>query len=131
MKRNYLYIFLIMAFPVLTVSVLSPSQFKVNKDTTLMTISSIPDDIELIFKNSCMDCHVSDGKSIPMVKLNFSNWDSYKPDKQAKKAVAICKMISKGAMPPKSYRGKNPKAILTDFQKELVCAWSKTLAPDK
>jgi cytochrome c5 len=131
MKRNYLYIMLIMAFPVLTVSVLSPAQFTNNKSTTQMTIASIPDDVEQIFKNSCMYCHASGGKSIPMAKLNFSNWDNYKPGKQVKKAVAICKLISKGAMPPKLYREDNPEANLSAYQKELICKWSETFSPRK
>jgi cytochrome c5 len=129
MKRTYLYIILIFAFPVLTVSVLSPAQFTGIKSTTQMTITSIPDDVEVIFKKSCMHCHASDGKSIPMAKLNFSNWDNYKPGKQAKKALAICKIITSGAMPPKSFREKNPDAIPTASQKSLICKWSETLSP--
>jgi hypothetical protein len=131
MKSNYLYTILILAFPVLTVSVLSPAQFSYKKSTTQMTITSIPDDVEMIFKNSCMYCHASGGKSIPMAKLNFSNWDNYKPGKQAKKAASICKTISKGAMPPKSYRENNPEAIPTASQIELICKWSAKLASGK
>jgi len=131
MKRNYLYIILVMAFPALTVSVLSPAQLSYKESTPQMTIVSIPDDVELIFKNSCMYCHASGGKSIPMAKLNFSNWDNYKPAQKARKAAAICKIITKGAMPPKSYRIKYPQSIPTASQNELICKWSEKLASRK
>ena len=78
-----------------------------------------------------MYCHASGGKSIPMAKLNFSNWDRYKSGKQVKKTASICKIISKGAMPTKSYREDNPEANLSATQKELICKWSETLAPKK
>jgi hypothetical protein len=63
-----------------------------------------------------------------MAKLNFSEWDSYSAEKQAKKAEAICNVITKGSMPPKSFRQSHPEAIPTDAQKELICKWSKTCA---
>jgi cytochrome c5 len=81
-----------------------------------------------VFKNSCMGCHATGGKGMAMAKLNFSEWDSYSAEKQAKKAEAICNVITKGSMPPKSFRQSHPEAIPTDAQKELICKWSKTCA---
>jgi cytochrome c5 len=131
MKKTYLYLIKIMLFLLLTIPFLSPAQPAVKKSTAAVTVSSIPDDLELIFQKSCMDCHATDGKAMAMAKLNFSDWDNYKAGKQTKKAVAICKMISKGGMPPKSYREKHPENIPTASQIELICNWSKTLAAKK
>ena len=54
-------------------------------------IASIPDSIHKIFEKSCMDCHADDGNAMAKGRVNFSNWDSYKPEKQADKAKAILK----------------------------------------
>jgi len=101
------------------------------KGTTPVTVTSIPDDLNVVFKNSCMGCHATGGRSMAMAKLNFSEWDNYAPDKQAKKAAAICKMISKGKMPPKSFRASHPEAIPTTAQKDMICKWSKSLTQIK
>lgn len=118
-------------FSILTASVLSPIKLTDKKTTSPVTTNSIPDDVKVIFKNSCMDCHATGGKGMAMAKLNFSDWDNYPPDKQAKKVVAICNVITKGAMPPKSYGEKKPEAIPTASQKDMICKWSETLAPKK
>ena len=78
-----------------------------------------------------MDCHATGGRHTAMSKLNFSKWDKYKSRKQAKKSAAICRMITKEAMPPKSFRESHPNAIPTETQKDLICKWSKTLATEK
>jgi mono/diheme cytochrome c family protein len=83
--------------------------------------------VNVIFENSCMGCHATDGKQIAMAKLNFSKWDQYKSRKQIKKAEAICKIISKGGMPPKSFRELYPEAIPTPSQIDMICKWSETL----
>jgi hypothetical protein len=91
----------------------------------------IPDDVMAVLKNSCMACHGQDGKKMAMSMVNFSAWDNYSADKQAKKASAVCNVVTKGTMPPKNYREANPGAVLTDAQKELICKWSKSLQPAK
>ena len=89
---------------------------------------SIPDDVMVAVKNSCMACHATGGKSMAMAKVNFSEWDTYPAAKQAKKAEAICNVITKGTMPPKSFKASHPDAVLTDAQKDMICKWSKSLA---
>ena len=59
--------------------------------------------------------------------VNFSEWNNYSAEKQAKKASAICNVITKGSMPPKGYLTSHPVAAVTDAQKELICNWSKSL----
>lgn len=94
-------------------------------------LKAIPDDVNAILKASCMDCHATGGKGMAMSKVNFSEWDNYDPSKQAKKAEAICNVVTKGTMPPKSYKESHPQAVLTDEQKELICKWSEGLAETK
>ncbi len=89
--------------------------------------NTIPDELNLVFKSSCMACHAEGGKGMAKMKLNFSEWNNYDSVKQAKKAAAICKVVSKESMPPKSFIKSNPKAALTQQQKEEICKWSDSL----
>ncbi len=92
---------------------------------------TIPDDIVAVAKNSCMGCHSSTGEGLAKAKLNFTEWDKYKPAKQVKKAAAICKMVSGDHMPPKRFRDSHPDAVPTAAQKEMICKWAGTLSAKK
>jgi len=131
MKKFFLFLVVAGMFLTFVASDLSLTDLPGKKDTTPATVTSIPDDLNIVFKNSCMGCHATGGKTMAMAKLNFSEWDNYASDKQAKKAAAICKMISKGKMPPKSFRASHPEAVPTASQKDLICKWSKTLTQKK
>jgi mono/diheme cytochrome c family protein len=87
----------------------------------------LADSIMKIVKVSCMDCHGDGGNGMACAHVNFSKWTSYKPEKQAAKAGDVCKMITKGAMPPKKYRENNPDAIPTQSQINVICNWAKSL----
>jgi hypothetical protein len=129
MKKMYLFLTVITLLLVFASSTLSPVNPTDKKSITAVTTSSIPEELNTIFKNSCMGCHATGGKAMAASKLNFSDWENYAPEKQAKKAAAICKELSKDAMPPKSFRESNPDAIPTAAQKDMICKWSETLAP--
>jgi len=131
MKKFFLFLVVAGMFLTFVASDLSLTDLPGKKDTTPATVTSIPDDLNIVFKNSCMGCHATGGKTMAMAKLNFSEWDNYASDKQAKKAAAICKMISKGKMPPKSFRASHPEAIPMASQNDLICKWSKTLTQKK
>jgi cytochrome c5 len=131
MKKNYLFLVVPVMLILFTCAVSLPKNQANEKGVTTMASNPIPDDLKVIFKNSCMDCHATGGKGMAMSKVNFSDWDNYPADKQAKKAEAICKIITKGSMPPKSYGANNPDAIPTAAQKEMICKWSETLAQVK
>jgi cytochrome c5 len=131
--KKALFIFTAMTLMLLQFAFSAFSPAKPADETTKSSValSSIPDELNTIFKKSCMDCHATGGKSMAMAKLNFSEWDNYSAEKQAKKAAAICKILSKGSMPPKSYRESNPEAVPTAAQKDMICKWSETLAAKK
>jgi cytochrome c5 len=131
MKKMYSFLAVTMVFLIFTSSVLSPEKPADKKSTTPLVTTPIPDDLNMVFKNSCMGCHATGGSHMAMSMLDFSKWANYKPGKQAKKAAAICKMITKGAMPPKSFRESHPDAIPTETQRNMICKWSETLAPKK
>ena len=85
----------------------------------------VPEDVLVVLNNSCGKCHNQGGSGAALANLNLTKWDNYDAVKQAKKAEAICRTITTGKMPPKSFLRKNPQAALTDLQKTLVCNWSK------
>jgi mono/diheme cytochrome c family protein len=88
----------------------------------------LADSIMKIVKVSCMACHGDGGNGMACAHVNFSRWAPYKADKQAAKAKDICKIITKGSMPPKKYREENPAAMLTKAQSTMICNWAKSLS---
>lgn len=131
MKKFFMFLAVAVMFLTLTALVLSRTSIPGKKNAASLTSNAIPEDLNVVFKNSCMDCHATGGKGMAVAKLNFSGWDNYPAKKQAKKAAKICNIITKGAMPPKTYVEKNPEAIPTAAQKEMICKWSKSLAAKK
>jgi cytochrome c5 len=89
--------------------------------------TSIPDSIHKIFEKACMDCHAEGGNGMAESHVNFSKWDTYKPEKQADKAKAICKIVTKGNMPPKGFRKSHPDDIPTQAEINAICKWSDSL----
>ncbi|HNX66904.1 MAG TPA: heme-binding domain-containing protein [Bacteroidales bacterium] len=122
MKKYFLFSGLLILMIICTSMVLSNGKNNPSQ-------APIPDDVKAVVKNSCMACHGEGGKKMVMSIVNFSAWDNYSAEKQAKKASAVCNVITKGSMPPKGYLNANPGAVLTAGQKELICNWSKGLQP--
>ena len=91
----------------------------------------IPENINKIFETSCMKCHGSTGGRLPKSRLNFSRWGAYGKAKEAEKASAMCAMVSKGKMPPKSARESNPELIPTKEQIDLICKWAESVKREK
>jgi mono/diheme cytochrome c family protein len=91
--------------------------------------SPIPENINKIFQTSCFTCHGSNGRILPMAKLDFSKWAEYGAAKEAEKASKICSMLTEGLMPPKSIRESNPELIPTKEQIALICKWAESLKP--
>jgi len=80
-----------------------------------------------IAERSCVKCHTEGGNGMALMHLNLSNWDKFSPEKQAGKAKDMCKMVSKGKMPPKSFREKNPGAAPTKDEATIICDWATSI----
>jgi hypothetical protein len=105
----------------------------------------IPDTVQGILKRSCYDCHsnntvypwydniqpvgwwlqyhVNHGKH----GLNFSEFASYTPEKQAKKLKNITEEIKQDGMPLDSYLWIHGYARLSPEEKTWVMAWADSL----
>jgi len=99
--------------------------------TEVVKASPVPEDINKIFQASCYSCHGSNGRLLPMTKLNFSKWTEYDAVKRAEKAASICSELAEESMPPKSIRKSNPELIPTKEQTVLICKWAVSLKPEK
>jgi Haem-binding domain len=94
---------------------------------TIQKPKPIPDNVLMIAKKSCTNCHVEPGKKMALSHVNLSKWDTYTAEKQAAKATAMCNMITKGKMPPKEFKKENPNFILTKDEIKIICDWSTSI----
>jgi hypothetical protein len=128
MKKLFFLLIALFVVTVVVTMVAMPSA----KTSTSIYISGdesqqLADSVMKIVKVSCMDCHADGGNGMACAHLNFSKWTSYKPEKQAAKANDICKVITKGSMPPGKFRSANPDAVPTPAQITVICNWGKSL----
>ena len=57
--------------------------------------------------------------------MNFSVWNTYKPDKKIRKLGELCEQVEQGAMPLPSYLWIHRDAVLSDSERTLLCTWAK------
>lgn len=126
MNRNFSFLAAILIAVCVITEISLVNANSQNADEKLVS-NVIPGDILKIFQGSCVYCHATGGKKMAMSKVNFSEWDSYTPEKQSAKAANIVKMLKKGAMPPKSYRQSHPESIPTQDQIDNIVKWSESL----
>ncbi len=106
----------------------------------------VPDDVQVILKKACNDCHsnntvypwyskiqpvdwwlndhVVDGKR----HLNFSEFITYPAKKQRKKLEEVIETVKEGEMPLNSYTWIHKEAILTEAEKLTLSNWADTLS---
>lgn len=89
--------------------------------------SAIPDSLNKIFRTSCISCHGNKGELLSKSLLNFDKFQDYSISKKAEKAALICKMLTKGEMPPKMVREKHPELVPTSEQIGKICNWAESL----
>ena len=128
MKKSYLFSSVAVIFVICSSLVLPPANPTIKGSKAPLPSAALPAEVNAIIKNSCMGCHSKGGNKIAMAKLNFFKWDRYKQTKQEKKAAAICKELSIGTMPPKSFKVSHPDAVPTTSQSDIICKWREALA---
>jgi hypothetical protein len=99
------------------------------KDNT--TGKAIPADVMKVIDKSCTACHYAPGDFMALSHLNFTNWDKYSPEKQADKAKAMCTMVTKSKMPPKSFTSKRPDAVVATEGLNAICNWAQSIQVTK
>lgn len=101
-----------------------------------------PENVKNILNKACMDCHsnntiypwytniqpfgwwiqhhVDEGKR----EINFSEFNNYKPKRQAHKMEEVAEMVSDKEMPLDSYTWIHGEAKLNDEEVKLLIDWS-------
>lgn len=109
--------------------------------TDITRTYSVPAKVKAVLETACYDCHsnntrypwyaniqpggwwlakhIKDGKD----ELNFSEFGSYSPRRQANKLRSIQNSINDGTMPLWSYTLLHKNARLTNDQKALLIEW--------
>lgn len=104
-----------------------------------------PEDVKLILKETCYDCHsddtrypwynnitpvnywlaehVKDGKK----HFNVSNWEGSSVKRKDHKFEELIEMVENKEMPLKSYTWTHSEAKLTDAQIKSVVDWAKNM----
>ena len=108
-----------------------------------ITETNPPEDVNLILKNTCYDCHsnntrypwynniapvsywLADHVKQAKEELNFSGWENYSSKKKSHKLEEVVEVIEEGEMPLKEYTWTHAEAKLTDAQKEAIIQWAK------
>jgi uncharacterized membrane protein len=128
MKKTLVITVSLIMISFIVMMIAMPSRADSTRETsnTAMT-TSIPDSVNTILEKSCYPCHSAPGKSMAMSKVNFDKWETYKPEKRADKAEDICKEVTKGGMPPKSFRSNNPEKVPTQAELQIICNWAASM----
>jgi hypothetical protein len=129
MKKTIVISFVLIGIVFLTSMIinLSSAQSSLPSPKDSAVSKPIPTSVMKIAERSCVKCHTEGGNGMAMMHLNLSNWDKYSPEKQADKAKDICKMVSKGKMPPKGFSEKNPGADPIKDETKIICDWATSI----
>jgi predicted CxxxxCH...CXXCH cytochrome family protein len=127
MKKVVLMIAVLAVAVVSSSFVLAPAKAVNGTKCKLTASTSIPADVYQVFVKSCIACHSDGANGMAASRVNFPKWDTYNVKKQAKKSAAVCKTMTKGSMPPKSYKTNHPETIPNAQDITLVCDWATSL----
>jgi hypothetical protein len=115
-----------------------------NPAETMQTTMQIPENVQIILKKSCNDCHshesvypfysniapiswqvidhINDGRK----KLNFSVWNTYDVKKKKRKLEGICEEMQIGQMPMWQYTLIHRDAVVSADDIKSVCDWTSS-----
>lgn len=141
--KNFFLTFLVIA--VLIQFIRPEKNSSQNFENDISTVMEVPNEVQLILKTSCYDCHsnsttypwyseiapvswflashVNDGKE----HLNFSEWATYNEYQKSHIINNLEDELTEKGMPLKSYLLVHTKATLTDEQYKTLLNWVKTL----
>lgn len=101
-----------------------------------------PPEVRAVLRRACYDCHSNEtvwpwySKVAPVSwlvasdthdgrkELNFSTWNRYTSEQQAKKLKESWEQVAEGEMPLWIYMPTHREAVLSDADKALLRAWA-------
>jgi hypothetical protein len=117
------------------------NQSEIVPATDLMETYNVPEQVEVIFKTSCYDCHSNNtiypwyNKIQPVswimdghikeakAELNFNEFGSYSERRQKSKFKSILSQVKDGEMPLASYTLMHREAKLSKNEKKALEDW--------
>ncbi|UWX53673.1 heme-binding domain-containing protein [Maribacter litopenaei] len=116
---------------------------KENDTVAFMQETNPPEEVRVILKNACFDCHsnntiypwynniapvsfwladhIEEGKS----ELNFSDWQNYSEKKKDHKLEELYEEVERKSMPLNEYTWIHEEAKLSEKEIEAVVKWAK------
>ena len=116
----------------------------VEREKDLITVTQPPEEIAVMLKNACYDCHsfetsypwyanvapaswlLADHRNHGRKHLNFSVWGEYSEKKYKHKLEECIEMVEEGEMPMDSYVWFHSEASLTEAEAEKLLEWFRT-----
>lgn len=113
-----------------------------------LTIKNTPESTAKLIRNGCYDCHSNETKypwysNIQPIawflqshfdegrkELNFSNFATYEPKRQAHKLYEAAEMVQSGKMPLDSYVLGHPEAKFTEAEKKELIEYFQLVESD-
>jgi hypothetical protein len=138
---------LLVVLVLLVIQLVQPSRTNplVDSARTIHATVSVDPAVASVFARSCNDCHsnatvwpwystvapvswlvVSDVKR-GRNALNFSDWQSFGPDKQQEILPEICKEVADRDMPTEEYILMHPQAKLSRAEVQSICNWVRSV----
>ena len=85
-----------------------------------------PEEIDLIIKTSCFDCHHTEAKSEDAKKaVQLDLWDDYRVIKKIGILSKMSEVVEEDKMPPQKYLKNKPGAKLSEAQKKQFMDWTE------
>ena len=145
MKKKKVLLGILIIFLLIQVFRIDMDNPKVEPEKDFITITQPTEDVKLLLKNACYDCHshytkypwyaqiapvswwlkhhVDEGRE----ELNFSEWSDYPADKADHKLEECVEEVKGGKMPLNSYTWTHGEAKLTAGQKKTLAEFFEGL----
>lgn len=117
----------------------------IDKQKDFITVTKAPEEVALLLKTSCYDCHSNETaypwyfKVAPVSwwlkhhinegreELNFSTWADFSTKRKDKKLKESIKMVQEGEMPMGSYTLVHKEAVINEAQQKTLVDWFTAL----
>jgi hypothetical protein len=143
MKKIYIVVFVFLFILLVLIQFIGvkPDLRQTNNINAIFTLNNTPDEIGLLLKQSCFDCHSNEtnfpwySKIAPISWLinahieegrshiNFSNWEQYTTEKQHALINKCKEEVKENKMPLKSYTLIHRNSKLTSEETIELISW--------
>ena len=149
MKKLFRIILIVLIIGVIVIQFFKPEKnLGASTPNHIFENEQLPEDIKVVLKNACMDCHSNQTtylwyhKVAPVAwminkhivegkeELNFSDWGQMDTFDKIGALEKICREVENKKMPIKPYVQMHKEAKLTDEQVAALCAWTEKLSEE-